>query len=384
MATENSDQTQDTVESVGGRPLPKLSRYFKAMVKADASDLHLKPDMRAHVRIRGSIRAVQSEPISSQDIAEMSEELMTEDHLAWFHDHGSVDIAYELPGSDRFRINVFLQRGKHAMAVRRVTKGIPTIEELHLPPVVTQIAKGHQGLVLLSGPTGGGKTTTISGMIEYINQTRACHIITLEDPIEYLYESKKSLISQREIGIDVDNFEEAIRYLLREDPDVVLIGELRDYETFQAALHVAETGHLVFATLHASGAAQTIGRVLDLFPVENRDRIRTSLGFNLRAIVCQQLLPSIADGVERVPATEVLMMTPHVRNLIAEGRDEELTEVIRGAELEGMHTFTASLFNLIEDELIDPQVAYEVASNPDELSMMLKGISAGGRGSKRT
>lgn len=375
-------QTQDQTQKLAGqgagenKPLPKLAKYFQAMVKVGASDLHLKPDVSPHVRIRSKIAAVQAGPLSSDDILDMIGEIITDDQRELFHQHGAVDIAYELPDSDRFRINVYLQRGKPAVAVRRVTRSIPSFEQLNLPSVMSSISNHHQGLVLLSGATGSGKSTTIASMIEHINATRACHIITLEDPIEYLYESKKALISQREVGIDVENFEMALKFLLREDPDVVLLGEMRDPETFQAALQVAETGHLVFATLHASGAAQTIGRLLDLFPSEMRPRIRSSLGFNLRAIICQKLLPSIKEGYERVPATEVMMMNPDVRALIIEGRDNELGDAMQSHEVEGMHTFTRSIYRLIEQGLVDPQVAFEVAPNPEALSMMLKGISA--------
>jgi twitching motility protein PilT len=215
-------------------------------------------------------------------------------------------------------------------------------------------------------------------MLDYINAHRACHIVTLEDPIEFLYEDRKALVSQREIGIDVDGFETALKYLMREDPDVVLIGEMRDRDTFQAALQAAETGHLVFGTVHASGAAQTIGRVLDLFPPDSRDLIRQSLAFNLQAVVSQKLLPSVTEGIDRIPAVEVMIMNPSVREFILKGRDTELIEVIRENQRAGMQSFTTSLLRLIENDLVDPKIAYDMAPNAEELKMRMKGISTTG------
>jgi len=371
-----SEDTPEAMDSFDSAPQPKLAKYFKSLVKAGASDLHLKPSHSPHVRIGGRVRSAPGKPLSSKEIFSMVDEMMTDRQRAKFAELGNVDLAYELPGSDRFRINVFLQRGEVAVAVRRVTRDIPNFKALHLPPIMESLAAGQQGLVLMSGPTGGGKSTTLAAMLQSINKNRSCHIVTLEDPIEYLYESDKALVSQREIGIDVPDFQTALKYVLREDPDVVLIGELRDLDTFSAALQVAETGHLVFGTVHASRASQTIGRLMDLFPVDARQRIRQLIGFNLRAIVCQKLLPSIRKGVDRVPACEVLLVDHHIRKLIVEGRDADLEEAIRSHELEGMQTFSKSLYDLIQAGMIGPDVAYDAAPNTDELQMMLKGISA--------
>jgi len=343
-----------------GKAQPKLEKYFRAMIKAGASDLHLKPSTPPHIRIRSAIRQTQNEALSADEIVRMADELMTDKQRRFFEEHGNIDVAHELEDSDRFRINIYRQRGNVAIAVRRVSRDIPDFEALHLPPVLAEIADHNQGLVLLSGPTGSGKSTTIASMLDYINKRRACHIVTIEDPIEYLFVDGKAIVSQREIGIDCESFQMALKYLMREDPDVVLIGEMRDHETFQAALQASETGHLVFGTVHASSASQTISRILDLIGSENRDLARQSLGFNLHAIIC----------------VEILISTPGVRQLIEEGRDSELPELIRASERQGMQSFTRSLLELIQADLVDPRVAYEVAPNVDELKMLMKGITS--------
>ena len=363
-----------------GKPTPKLDKYFKAMIKADASDLHLKPDMVPHIRVKSHIKPTSVGALSADEVEEMALELLTEKQKEYFAANGSIDIAHELQDSDRYRINIFRTRGNVGIAVRRVVREIPDFTTLNLPPVVERIANGHQGLVLLSGPTGCGKSTTIASMINHINATRACHIITIEDPIEYLFTSNKSIISQREIGLDVANFEEALKYLMREDPDLVLVGEMRDQETLIAALRAAETGHLIFGTIHASTASQTVSRILDLVGPDSRDLVRQALATNMAAVICQRLLPSVSKDFDRVPAIEVLLNNPTVSKLIEEQRDSELADVINVSEAAGMQSFNKSLFDLIEKDYIDPQVAYEVAPNPDELKMRLKGISTSASG----
>lgn len=358
-----------------GKPL-KIEHYFQIVSKSGGSDLHLKPNACPHIRVATTIRRVRQDPLAPEEIDQMAQELLTQKQMQSFEASGSIDLAFELPGSDRFRLNIYRQRGLTAIAARRVAREIPDFAQLHLPPQIEQIATEHRGLILVSGPTSCGKSTTIASMLESINQTRNCHIVTIEDPIEFLYEDKKALISQREIGIDVDNFDQALRSLPRQDPDVVLIGEMRDAPTFQAALQVAETGHLVYGTIHASSAAQTVGRILDMFPPEMREHIRKLLAFNLKAVIYQRLLPSIAKDFDRIPAVEIMLMNPSVRQLIEEARYEELPELIRAHEKSGMQSLTKSLLELIEKNLIDPHVAYEVAPNVDELKMAMKGISS--------
>jgi len=315
-------------EEVRNGKEPAICKYFRTVVKYKASDLHLKADSKPRVRIGGQIRTLSGEKLSNEQVEELAFGIMVPQMREFYKKHGAADFAYDLEDSDRFRINVFRQRGLTSLAARHITSEILSFEELHLPPFLRKIAEYRQGLVLLSGITGSGKSTTIASMIEHINQTRACHVVTIEDPIEYIFEDKKAFINQREIGLDVADFADALKYLMREDPDVVLIGEMRDHETFAAALQAAETGHLVFGTVHASTTAQTISRILDMFPHEERGLIRQSLVFNLRAIISQKLLPSILPGVDLVPAVEILLSNPSIRNLISEARDSELVSIV--------------------------------------------------------
>jgi twitching motility protein PilT len=353
---------------------PKLEQYFMALTKAEASDLHLKAGHPPHIRKSSQLTASSAPPMTSDTILDMAREIFNEEQAEKFEKFGSVDLAWEIEGGDRFRVNVFRQRGRISLAARRVTRNVPNFTQLHLPPIMEKVANVHQGLVLLSGPTGSGKSTTIAAMLNHINKTRACHIVTVEDPIEYLFEDEMSLINQREIGVDVDNFPDALKYLMRQDPDVVLIGEMRDPATFSAALQAAETGHLVFGTVHASSSSQTIGRIMDLFAPESRERARNSLALNLQAIICQRLLPSIGEGIDRVPTVDILLANAIVRKLLIEGRDAELPDVIRAHESDGMLSFTESLFQLVENELVEPKVAIAAAPNADELRMRMKGI----------
>ena len=353
---------------------PRIHQYFRAVIRLGASDLHLKANASPRIRVGGEVHNVNSTPLSQQDIESLLTEILTPEQQRQYHQTGSVDLAHEVAGSDRFRINVFRQRGLTSVAARRVSRVIANFKQLHVPPVVQSLADLRQGLVLVSGITGSGKSTTIAAMIEHINQTRACHVVTVEDPIEYLYVDKLAFINQREIGIDVADFPTALKYLMREDPDVVLIGEMRDSETFHAALHAAETGHLVFGTVHSSGTASTLTRVLDLFPEQERSLIRQSLVFNLRAVISLKLMPSIAKGISRIPAVEILIVNASARKMIAESREGELNEIIQADRQSGMQDFNGAIEQLVVDEMITLDEALANSPNPNELRMRLKGI----------
>jgi twitching motility protein PilT len=359
---------------------PVINRLCRACIKVNASDLHLKAGSPPRFRVSGDVRKAQEPPLTSKEIEDMVFEVITENQKKYFYENGALDFAHQIPGSDRFRFNVFRQRGSTSVAARRVTSKIADFEELLLPPVLKEVSKLQQGLVLLAGITGSGKSTTIAAMINYINKTRACHIVTLEDPIEYVFTDDKAFINQREIGIDVKDFHQALKYLMREDPDVVLVGEMRDRDTFEAAIHAAETGHLCFGTIHASSTSQTMTRILDLFPEDARAQVRQALMFNLKAVVAQKLLPCIHPSRPRVPCCEIMIANPSIRKLIAEGRDFEITTVLKNSLEEGMQDFTEALYNLVQQEYLDIRVALEVAPNPDELKMRMKGIRSGGRG----
>jgi len=358
----------------------ELDKFFKAAIKTEASDLHLKVGQAPKLRIGGQLKNTTGEALTSEKMEQMVFEILTETQKQTFQKTGTVDFAYEITDEDRFRINVFRQRDDISLAARRVSANIPPFETLNLPLRLEKIAEHHQGLVLAVGPTGCGKTTTIAAMVDYINQTKSCHIVTIEDPIEYLFKDKKSIISQREIGIDVPNFEEALRYLMRQDPDIVFIGEMRDERTVEAAMRAAETGHLVFGTMHSPNASQSVERLLDLFSQERRYLARQMLTSTLRAVIAQVLVPSVREGIDRIPAVEILLVNPAVRKLIAEERESDLTGVIRSCGQEGMMYMTDSLCDLIKNGSIEPKEAYKYAPNTEELRMAIKGVktTAGG------
>lgn len=371
----------DTLDdgSEGGQKGPFLNKYFKACIKMQVSDLHLKAGRPPFVRVKGDLRPLTGGPLTGEQIRAGIFELLSEEQQRAYDHNGAIDFAYDVGpqgDADRFRVNAFQQRGKMSVAARRVNRDIKKFDELFLPPTLSKIAEFNQGMVLLAGITGSGKSTTIASMIDYVNERQPVHIVTVEDPIEYLFTDKKAVINQREIGIDCDNFHAALKYLMREDPDIVLVGEMRDIETFSAAVHAAETGHLVFGTIHASSASQTISRILDLFPENERRAIRQALEFNLKSVICQKLIPSVKEGVPVVPAVEIMISNPSIRKLIREERDNEIINVIRASYDDGMIDFTEHLRELVETGFIDHETAYQAAPNPDELKMALKGIRA--------
>jgi len=353
---------------------PKLNKFFRAAIKTRASDLHLKVGQTPKLRLFGELKNTTGEIITAEKMEELIFELLSPAQKESFLEHGTLDFAHEVDGEHRFRTNVFRQRGLISLAARRVNTLIPPFEELHLPKSLEMVCNSRQGLVLVVGPTGCGKTTTIASMIDYINRTRSCHIITVEDPIEYLFKDQKAIVSQREIGLDTNNFEEALTYLMRQDPDVVFVGEMRDAKTVTAGMRAAETGHLVFGTLHSANASQAVHRLLDLFQQNERDLVRQTLSIAIRAIVSQVLLPCIMEGTDRIPAVEILITNAAAKRLIAEGREGELPNVIRSSQNEGMQDLTYNLCDLVEKGFIDPKEALKYAPNTDELKMALKGI----------
>ncbi len=353
---------------------PQLHKYFRVAIKTQANDLHLKVGQPPKLRLYGRLKDTTGEIMTEEKMEQLVFEILTPAQKEIFLEHGTLDFAHEIGEEDRFRINIFRQRGFISLAARRVNANIPPFIELHLPKTLETICDRAQGLVLVVGPTGCGKTTTIASMINYINHTRSCHIVTIEDPIEYLFVDAKAIVSQREISIDIPDFEDALRFLMRQDPDVVFVGEMRDAKTVTAGMRAAETGHLVFGTMHSANASQAIHRLLDLFPQEERDLTRQTLSLALSAIISQILLPCIKEGIDRMPALEILLANPAVRKLISDGRESDLPSVIRSCQQEGMQDLTDNLCTLVKNGSIDPKDAYSYAPNKDELKMALKGI----------
>ncbi len=356
----------------------EIDKIFRAVVKLEGSDLHLKVGKPPYVRVKGQLRPFNRGPVEEEEMVRLCAPLMDERNQKIFDESGGADFAHvvDVDGTKwRFRVNLFQQMGYMGLVARRVSSWIPDFNGLNLPPIMEDLCKFDQGMILLAGVTGSGKSTTIASMLNYINKNYRKHILTLEDPIEFLFTEDKCLINQREIGNDVKNFEIGMKHAVREDPDVMLVGEMRDQETFMTAIHAAETGHLVFGTIHASSAATTIGRILDLFPPDMHSALRSAIAFNMKGIVAQKLLPSIKEGLGRVPTVEVMTFSPSVKKLILEGMDEKLPDLIRMSHNVGMQDFTMSLKELVDKELIDRTTAFEVAPNVDALKMALKGIN---------
>jgi twitching motility protein PilT len=356
----------------------EIDKLFRAVVRLKGSDLHLRVDSQPAVRLRGSLRSLNRSPISDAEMEQLCLPLLDERNRKIFEETGGADFAYivDCDGQRRrFRVNLLRQLGHVALVARLVNNFIPDFAGLHLPSILEELCKFDQGMILLAGVTGSGKSTTIASMLNWINAHYRKHILTLEDPIEFVFTADKCLITQREIGVDVRDFEIGMKHAVREDPDVMLVGEMRDRETFATAIHAAETGHLVFGTIHASSAATTIGRILDLFPADMHGSLRSAIAFNMKGIVAQKLLPSVHEDVGRVPSVEVMTFTPTVRKLILEEGDDRLPDLIRMSGNEGMQDFTMSLKGLVDQKLISQAVALEVAPNPEALRMVLKGIT---------
>jgi twitching motility protein PilT len=353
---------------------PELNKFFKAAIKTRASDLHLKVGQPPKLRLFGELKKTTGEVMTAERIEELVFGILSPAQKESFMEHGTLDFAHEIEGEHRFRTNIFRQRGMISLAARRVNTVIPPFEELHLPQILENICEARQGLILVVGPTGCGKTTTIASMIDHINYTRSCHIITIEDPIEYLFKDAKAIVSQREIGLDVKDYNEALTYLMRQDPDVVFIGEMRDAKTVSAAMRASETGHLVFGTMHSANASQCVHRLLDLFPQNERNLVRQTLSLSIKAVISQVLVPCLKEEVDRIPAVEILISNAAVRKLMSEGREADLLNVIRSSQQEGMQDLTYNLCELVNNGSVDPKDAYKHAPNKEELKMALKGI----------
>ena len=355
----------------------EIDRLFEALVKLSGSDLHLKADQPPIIRVKGTLQPLKHPKIDDARMRQLCMPIMSERQRRIFEEEGGVDFAHTCVVEGvkwRFRVNLLTQQGAMGMVARRVNNTIPDFKGLFLPDSIERLCVLDQGMVLLAGVTGSGKSTTIGSMLNYINRTYRKHILTLEDPIEFVFTEDKCLINQREIGADVKNFEIGMKHAVREDPDIILVGELRDVETFKTAIHAAETGHLVFGTIHAASASSCIGRILDLFPQEEHASIRSAIAFNMKGIIAQKLLKSIKPGVSRVPVCEVMFFDVLVRKYVLEEQDHLIADHIKKSFRDGMQDFTQSLKSLIDQQLIDRNDAMEIAPNREALEMALKGI----------
>jgi twitching motility protein PilT len=354
-----------------------VNKLFRALVKIEGSDLHLKVGKPPLIRERGELKALNRGPIDAEEMLSLLLPMMDDRNRRIFDEEGGADFSYTVDVDGvtwRFRVNMLQQMGNIGLVARRVNQFIPDFKGLYLPEIMESLCHFDMGMILLAGVTGSGKSTTIASMLNYTNQIYRKHILTLEDPIEFVYTEDKALINQREVGIDVKDFSIAMKHAVRQDPDIMLVGEMRDEETFMTAIHAAETGHFVYGTIHAATAATTIGRILDLFPEEMHGALRAAMASNMKAIVAQKLLKSIKPGVSRVPLNEIMLFNATVRKLILAGDDHKLPDAIRIGAEEGMQDFTMALKKLIDADLIDRPTAFAVAPNLDALKMALKGI----------
>jgi twitching motility protein PilT len=376
MATADIDKAAVIITdkiAVEAKREPEVNKLFRMVMKMEASDLHLKSGQPPMLRLRGDIRRMEMKPLSHEDMERLLYPVMKERSRHILDEEGGADFSYVIGADEcRFRVSLFKQRGKLSLVARRVNSTIPKFKELGLPESLDKLCGFNEGLVILAGVTGSGKSTTIASMLDYIAEREPLHILTVEDPIEFTFTDKKAYFNQREIGLDVMDWHKALKDAVRQDPDVILVGELRDVDTFEAAIHAAETGHLVFGTIHASSAPTTINRILDLFPPEKHGAIRAALANNLKAIVAQKLVKGLKKG--RVPTNEIMVVNPIVRKLISEGEDAKLVDAIRMCFQEGMVDFTENLRQLVERGDIDKATALEVAPNKEQLVMALKGI----------
>jgi twitching motility protein PilT len=335
-----------------------------------ASDLHLSEGLPPMIRVDGRLVRLEYDCLTAADIQRLVYDVLTNDQIQQFEKTRELDFSYGLPNVGRFRFNVYRQRGSIGAAMRSISTRIPTIEELRLPPGLRDLTRRPSGLILITGATGAGKSTTLAAMINVVNQERECHVLTIEDPIEYVHQHARAMINQRELGADTMSFGSALRAVLREDPDVVLVGEMRDLETIAAALTLAETGHLVFATLHTRNAPQTIDRIVDVFPPHQQDQIKVQLANALEAVVAQQLLPRMGGG--RVAALEIMIATSAVRNLIREGKTAQLYSCIETGHQQGMLTMDRALVDLYRAGIVGKEVAASASLDRDNFERLLR------------
>ena len=347
-----------------------VNELLKVMVRRGASDLHLKAGSPPVIRVDGELYLLEEEPVTPDQMKDHAASVMSDKQIAIFSEQNEIDFAYGLTGVGRFRVNIFRQRGSISIAMRQVVGHIPSFEDLHLPPLLRRLSLEPRGMILVTGTTGSGKTTTLASMIDYINQNVRRHIVTIEDPIEILHKDNKSIINQREVGIDTRNYATALRYVLRQDPDVIFIGEMRDLETVRTALTAAQTGHLVLSTLHTIDVSETVNRVIDFFPLHQQKQVRILMAGSLRGVISQRLLVR-ADGKGRVPALELMVMTKRIRDLIMDANQTfKVQDAIREGDYYGMQTFDQSLLNLYRDGMVTLQDAALVASSPHDFKLM--------------
>jgi twitching motility protein PilT len=373
MATAEADKVPASVPPAEVKREPEVNKLFRMVMKMEGSDLHLKVGLPPMMRLKGDIRRMEMRPLTQEDMERLLLPNLKEKHRKILEDEGGVDFSYVIGNQEcRFRVSLFKQRSQLSLVARRVNSTIPKFADLGLPESIAKLCVYPEGLVILAGVTGSGKSTTIASMLDYIAEREPLHMLTIEDPIEFTFIDKKAYFNQREIGLDCVGWHKALKDAVRQDPDVILIGELRDIETFEAAVHAAETGHLVFGTIHASSAATTINRILDLFPPEKHAAIRQALANNLKAVVAQKLVKGLKKG--RVPTNEIMIVNPIVKKLLSEGEDAKINDAIKMCYLEGMVDFTENLRQLVDRGDIDKATAMEVAPNPEQLKMALKGI----------
>jgi twitching motility protein PilT len=348
-----------------------LATLLRTLAENDGSDLHLKVGSPPIIRVDGILRRLEGNRLTPQDTQLLASQIMPPDRRGWLEQKKETDFALSVPGVGRFRANVFYQRGSITLVLRRVRVGSKTYEELGLPPVVSQLADAARGLILVTGPTGSGKTTTLACMIDQINSTRSVHIVTIEEPIEVLHPDRMATVNQREIGMDTESYAAAMRSVVRQDPDVILIGEMRDADTVGAALAAGETGHLVLSTLHTTDTIETVNRVVDFFPPYQQHQVRVTLASVLKGVICMRLVPKAGGG--RVPAIEVMINNGRIADRIMDSsRTSEIREIIADGDFYGMQTFDQSLLGLVRNELVTVDEALRASSQPHDFMLMLE------------